>query len=82
MISIRLSDEEYVGLKRLCSATGARSVSDLAREAMRVLLNGVNREDMLGSRIDEVHSQVRTLNRKIEELSARLAVAGPGGQVR
>jgi predicted DNA-binding protein len=76
MISIRLSDEEYTGLKRLCSATGARSVSDLAREAMRVLLNGVTREDTLGTRMDEVHSQVRSLNRKIEELSARLQVNG------
>jgi len=77
MISIRLSDEEYTGLKSLCSATGARSVSDLAREAMRVLLSGASREDTLGIRMDEVHSQVRNIDRKIEELSARLAPSGP-----
>ena len=34
MISIRLSDEEYEGLRTLCVSRGARSVSDLAREAM------------------------------------------------
>jgi Arc/MetJ-type ribon-helix-helix transcriptional regulator len=38
MISIRLSDEEYEGLKSLCVSSGARSVSDLAREAMGQML--------------------------------------------
>ena len=77
MISIRLSEDEYTGLKRLCSVTGARSVSDLAREAMRVLLtNGTSREDTLGPRIDEFRTQMRSLDRKIEELSARLFVEG------
>src|SRR5579884_3922433 len=38
MISIRLSDEEYIGLKRLCVVRGARSVSDLARLAMSSML--------------------------------------------
>ncbi|MGA3024378.1 MAG: hypothetical protein ABSF98_06390 [Bryobacteraceae bacterium] len=80
ILSIRVSDEEYTGLKRLCSASGARSVSDLAREAMRVLLNGATREDTLRTRMDEVHSQVRNLNHKIEELSARLSVSGLGGK--
>jgi len=79
ILSIRVSDEEYTGLKRLCSASGARSVSDLAREAMRVLLNGATREDTLGTRMDEVYSQVRSINRKVEELSARLSMAGPDG---
>jgi hypothetical protein len=47
MISIRLSEDEYLGLKQLCVVTGARSVSDLTRDAMRVVLNGVNRDDVL-----------------------------------
>jgi hypothetical protein len=42
MISVRLSEEEYATLLHLCSATGARSVSDFTRDAMRVLLNGAN----------------------------------------
>jgi hypothetical protein len=80
ILSVRVSDEEYTGLKRLCSASGARSVSDLAREAMRVLLSGASREDTLGTRMDEVYTQVRGINRKIEELSARLSMAGVGGK--
>ena len=70
MISVRLSEEEYAALRRLCSVTGARSVSDLTRDAMRVLLKGTNREDALGIHVDEFRSQMRSLDRKIEQLAA------------
>ena len=66
MISVRLSEEEYVALRRLCSLTGARSVSDLTRDAMRILLSGSSkRDDVLGIRVDEFRSQMRSLDRKI-----------------
>jgi hypothetical protein len=69
-ISIRLSEEEYVGLKRLCAVTGARSVSDLTRDAMRVVLNGANKDDVLGVRMDEFRALLKSLDRKIDELAA------------
>jgi hypothetical protein len=69
-ISIRLSEEEYVGLKRLCTVTGARSVSDLTRDAMRVVLNGANKDDVLGFRMDEFRAMLKSLDRKIDELAA------------
>jgi len=72
MISVRLSEEEYSALIRLCLMTGARSVSDLTRDAMRVLLNGANREDMLGSHMDEFRVQMRSLDKKIEQLAAEI----------
>jgi len=37
-ISVRLSEEEYFSLRRLCFATAARNVSDLTRRAVRELL--------------------------------------------
>lgn len=73
MISVRLSEEEYSALRRLCSVTGARSVSDLTRDSMRVLLNGANREDALGIHIDEFRAQMKNLNKKMEQLSAEIA---------
>lgn len=76
MISIRLSEDEYTGLKRLCGVNGARSVSDLAREAMRVLLNGNAKDDALDSRMEEFRTQMRSIDRKIEELSAKLTNGG------
>jgi len=72
MISVRLSEEEYSALRRLCSATGARSVSDLTRNAMRVLSNGSDRDDILTIHIDEFRTQMRSLDRKIEQLSAEI----------
>lgn len=69
-ISIRLSEEEYVGLKRLCTATGARSVSDLTRDAMRVVLHGASKDDVLGYRMDEFRAMLKSLDRKIDELAA------------
>lgn len=82
MISVRLSEEEYSALRQLCSATGARSVSDLTRDAMRVLLTGAGREDVLGTHIDEFRTQMRSLDRKIEQLAAditSLRAAGATG---
>ena len=74
MISIRLSEEEFLGLKRLCAITGARSVSDLARDAMNLLLKGpAAGPDGLGARMDEFRTQMRTLERKIDELPARIS---------
>ncbi len=72
-ISIRLSEDEFVTLKQLCSVTGARSVSDLTRDAMRVLLNGVNQGDVLGLRMDEFRSLLKNLDRKIDRIAAGIS---------
>ncbi len=74
IVSIRMSEEEFTTLRRVCVATGARSLSDLAREAMRGLLNGVNqRSDGEASRI-EYSAQMRDLEQKVEKLSAEIAL--------
>jgi hypothetical protein len=70
-ISIRLSEEEYVALRQLCAVTCARSVSDLIRNAMHVLLNGANREDVLGLRVDEIRAQLKSIDRKVGQLAAK-----------
>ena len=70
MISVRLSEEEYSALRNLCSVTGARSVSDLTRDAMRVLLNGSGRERVESIHVDEFRTQMRSLDQKIEQLAA------------
>ncbi len=73
MISIRLSEEEYLALRELCTATGARSVSDLTREAMRELFNGSARDETLGNRMDVFCDRICNLGRKIKELEGRVA---------
>jgi hypothetical protein len=69
-ISIRISEEEFLSLKHLCSVTGARSVSDVTRDAMRVLLNGIDQGDVLGLRMDEFRRLLKNLDKKIDRLAA------------
>ncbi len=80
MISVRLSEEEYSALRRLCTVTGARSVSDLTRDAMRVLLKSSTREDVLGIHVDEFRSQMRSLDQKIEQLAADITSLKSNGK--
>lgn len=74
MISIRMSEEEFSTLRRMCVATGARSLSDLAREAMRGLLNGANQEIAADATKNEYHAQMQDLEQKVERLSAEVAL--------
>jgi Arc/MetJ-type ribon-helix-helix transcriptional regulator len=72
-VSVRLSEEEHVALRRLCSLTSARSVSDVTREAMRAVVKDVNREDQVGRHLDEFRAGMKILERKVEQLEAKIA---------
>ena len=70
MISVRLSEEEYLALRTLCSATGARSVSDLTRDAMRNVLKGTSREEAPDGNLEEFRAGMKNLETKVERLEA------------
>lgn len=72
MISIRLSEDEYEGLCRLSAVTGAHSLSDLARTAMRLFLTVSNQERQMLDPTGAVQAQMEILNRRIDELSERI----------
>jgi len=74
IVSIRMSEEEFTTLRRICVATGARSLSDLAREAMRGLMNGAKQESAGESSRIEYSAQMRDLEQKVEKLSAEIAL--------
>jgi Arc/MetJ-type ribon-helix-helix transcriptional regulator len=76
-ISVRLSEEEYTSLRRLCLATAERNVSDLTRRAVRELLSGTGREGVLRSDLDEVRNQMRRLDQRIEQLAAEFSTFKP-----
>ena len=71
-ISVRLSEEEFLALRRVRLLTGARSVSELTREAMRPVLRNVDREDLLGPGLDEFRAGIKSLEKKIEQLEAKI----------
>jgi hypothetical protein len=52
MISVRLSEEEYAALRHLCLLTGARSVSDLTRDAMRAVLKRNSGEEPFSGNLE------------------------------
>ena len=68
MISFRLSEDEYASLRSLCENGGARSVSDLARDAVHRLIQKDSHEEVetalrtLEGRMDTLDLQVQRLN--------------------
>lgn len=79
MISVRLSEDEYSALRDLCSLTGARSVSDLTRDAMRTVLRGVGREDPTAGNLEEFRMDIKNLEKKVQQLEARITtIKGEG----
>ena len=59
-------------LRRVCSLTGARSVSHLTREAMRSVLGDVNREAPFGGDLEEFRADMKSLEKKVERLEAKI----------
>ena len=74
MISVRLSEEEYIALRHLCSLTGARSVSDLTRDAVNTVLKGANLDDSFGSNLEEFRTGMKNLEKKVEQLEAKITM--------
>lgn len=70
MISVRLSQEEYLALRDICSITGARSVSDVTRDAVRSVLRAVHREET-DFNPEELRAGLKSLEQRIDTLEAR-----------
>ena len=75
MISVRLSEAEYDELCRLSAITGARSLSDLARDAMRLLLRISNHDRLPNDIAGNFQAQMDHINRRIDELRDHLMSA-------
>ena len=71
-VSFRILEDEYENLKSLCNMQGARSISDVARDALRrhykeAALNG-GEPETVQSRIEELDSRVKLLHREMGRL--------------
>ncbi len=71
MVSVRLSEDEYLALRELCLTSGARSVSEITRNAMQAFLAGSTRDEVLDTRFSEVCNLMNCLGRRIDELAER-----------
>ena len=68
MISVRLCEDEYQALQRLCAVNGARSISNFAREAMQSRPNGLPPENTQCNCMNEFEARFNKLDQKIEKL--------------
>ena len=75
MISFRLSAEEYDRFRELCFAHGIRSVSEMARAAINMLLQQPARapEEALEARVAELEGRLHMLALEIRKLSQNAA---------
>ena len=72
MVSFRVSEQEYESLLTLCSSRGARSLSDLARDAMQALLHD-GQGDGLASLVQQLQKRMNGLDLEVKQLTQLLA---------
>jgi hypothetical protein len=70
MISFRLTAEEYDRFRELCFTQGIRSVSEMARAAINMLLQQPARvpQEALESRVAELEGRLHLLSLEIKKL--------------
>lgn len=71
MISFRLTAEEYDRFRELCSTNGIKSVSEMARAAINMMLSQPARapQGALEARVSELESRFRLLSLEMKKLS-------------
>jgi hypothetical protein len=71
-IGVRLSEDEFATLEQFCVASGARSISDLARTAIWEFVNNQGPQRARSS-APEYFVQMKVLEEKVEQLSVEIA---------
>jgi len=85
IVSVRLSEPEYQELVSCCLSRGARSVSDLAREAMQGLLasgdsDGNGNGNGLGIEVEKLHGRMEQLDHELKRLASLVTRAAAAGE--
>ncbi len=75
MISFRLTAEEYDRFRELCYINGIRSVSEMARAAINMMLSQPKRahQEALESRVSELESRLHLLSLEIKKINQHTA---------
>ena len=78
LVYFRVSEDEFRQFNHLCESTGARSLSELARSAMQVLMQGdqINHSDRISDRLSLLENMVRELNHEVIQLAKALETNG------
>lgn len=79
LVYFRVSEEEFAQMKRMCAASGARSISEMARQAVRAAIEagpGAAVQAALQERIGRLEERMHNLEAKLRGGVA--AAAGSG----
>ena len=70
-ISIRLSDDEYGALRKVCESQGARSLSDFARVAIENLIldGGGEAQETVRMRLESLNNRMHLLDLAVGRLA-------------
>ena len=78
MINFRVSEDEYVGLKNRCVIEGARSVSEMARDAVhRLIANHSWPNNQLETVVQVLQVRVEALDLEVKRLNLALNGQNP-----
>lgn len=83
MVTFRLSEQEYQELLSCCLNRGARSLSDLAREALQELLassNGDRNDDGLEIEVEKLHGRMEQLDHELKRLASLVTKTAAGAE--
>lgn len=83
MVTFRLSEQEYQELLSCCLNRGARSLSDLAREALQGLLasgNGDGSGDGLEIEVEKLHGRMEQLDHELKRLASLVSKKAAGAE--
>jgi hypothetical protein len=73
MLAVRLTVDEYTTLEKFCVQNGARSISDLARNAICSFVNRTDPDSTLLASLNQNSTQVKELQQRLEMLAGELA---------
>lgn len=82
MVSFRVTEEQYEELRRLCSAYGSGSVSDMARIAIMQMLtkpHPVQPVRPLDWRVDQLEQRIGRIEQLLKVEGSMVAAAAQGG---
>ena len=80
LVTFRLDPEEYAALRRVCLSTGARSMSEFAREAVLANVDaGAGARSSLGGDLVTLTSRLQELDKLLKAVSGVISrVLGDG----
>jgi hypothetical protein len=80
LVTFRLDPEEYAALRRVCISTGARSMSEFAREAVLAHVDaGTGSRNSLGGDLVTLTARLQELDKLIRSASGLIGKVLGGG---